>query len=43
MEEAQMYINQIQELFKKLGANPAKAEPVGKEKAQGKKEDVSQQ
>ncbi|MCX6265988.1 MAG: hypothetical protein NTW16_01325 [Bacteroidetes bacterium] len=37
MEEAQMYIKHIQELLKKLGAKPAKAEPVEKEKAQGKK------
>jgi len=37
MEEAQMYIGQIQELLKKLGAKPTKVTPVEKESKQGKK------
>ena len=35
MEEAQMYITQIQDILKKLGAKPTKSEPV--ESKQGKK------
>jgi len=37
MEEAQKYVAQIQELLKKLGAKPAKVEPVEKEPKVAKK------
>lgn len=37
MEEAQMYIAQIQDILKKLGAKPAKVKPVEQESKQGNK------
>jgi hypothetical protein len=37
LAEAKKYVDQIQELLKKLGAKPAKSEPVEKEPKQAKK------